>query len=133
MHNGSCLCGTVRYQISGELGPGYFCHCQRCRKASGSAFGANAMVRSEDFVVTAGKASFNCFKAQTGLGRYFCAECGSPIMSVRESQPEVMRIRLGTLDTPLPQPPQAHIFVSSKAAWDVIHDTLPQYPERPPT
>ena len=54
------------------------------------------------------------------------------IMSVRDTQPEVMRIRLGTLDTPVTKPPVAHIFAASKAAWDVIHDDLPQYPERPP-
>ena len=131
MHKGSCLCGTVRYEVRGQLGPGYFCHCQRCRKASGSAFGANAMADAKDFVVTAGEESFKCFKAATGLGRYFCAQCGSPIMSQRASQPEVLRIRLGTLDTPLPAPPGAHIFVGSKAEWDLIDDDLPQYPERP--
>lgn len=133
MHKGSCLCGTVHYEIHGEFGPGYFCHCGRCRKASGSAFGANAMIASRDFSVTAGEASFQFFKAETGLKRYFCGECGSPIMSVRDSAPEVMRIRLGTLDTPIAKPPIAHIFAASKAEWDVIHDDLPQYAERPPS
>ena len=90
------------------------------------------MAAAKDFVVTAGEASFKCFKAETGLRRYFCSECGSPIMSVRDSQPEVMRIRLGTLDTPISQPPIAHIFAASKAAWDVIHDDLPQHAERAP-
>ena len=132
MNQGSCLCGTVRYEIRGELGPGYFCHCGRCRKASGSAFGANAMIASSDFSVTSGHASFKCFQAATGLKRYFCGECGSPIMSVRDTQPEVMRIRLGTLDTPVTKPSVAHIFSASKAAWDVIHDDLPQHAERPP-
>ena len=91
------------------------------------------MAAAKDFVVTAGEASFKSYKADTGLKRYFCAECGSPIMSVRDAQPEVMRIRLGTLDTPISQPPIAHIFAASKAAWDVIHDDLPQYAERPPS
>lgn len=132
MHKGSCLCGTVRYEIRGNLGAGYYCHCRRCRKASGTVFGANVMIDSKDFVVTAGQSSLKCYKADTGLGRHFCAECGSPIMSVRDSQPDVMRVRLGTLDTPLDIPPRAHIFCASKAEWEVIHDTLPQYPERPP-
>ena len=43
-----------------------------------------------------------------------------------------MRVRLGTLDTPLGQGPQAHIYVDSKADWWEIRDDLPQYPEAPP-
>ena len=132
MNKGSCLCGKVQYEVRGELGPGYYCHCQRCRKASGSAFGTNAMIDSKDFVVTAGQESFKGYTASTGLTRYFCAECGSPITSVRASQPEVTRVRLGTLDTPVAKPPMGHIFVGSKAAWDMIHDDLPQYEARPP-
>ena len=132
MHQGSCLCGIVRYEVRGELGPGYFCHCGRCRKASGSAFGANAMIASGDFVVTAGEASFKFFQAESGLRRYFCGACGSPIISVRDTQPEVMRLRLGTLDTPITKPPASHIFAASKAEWDVINDAFPQYAERPP-
>ena len=69
MHKGSCLRGNVEYEIRGELEPDYFCHCGRCRKASGSAFGANAMIASRDFSVTAGEASFRFFKAETGLTR----------------------------------------------------------------
>lgn len=132
MNKGSWLCGTVKYEVRSELGPSYFCHCGRCRQASGSAFGTNAMVASSDFTVTAGAASFKFYKAATGLKRYCCAECGSPITSVRDSQPEVLRIRLGTIDTPITKPPIAHIFAASKAAWDVIHDDLPQYAERAP-
>ena len=132
MNHGSCLCGTVRYEVRGELGVAYFCHCGRCRKASGSAFGTNAMIASRDFAVTAGEASFKFFKAESGLRRYFCSACGSSIISVRDTQPEVMRLRLGTLDTPVAKPPVAHIFAASKAEWDVIHDDFPQYAERPP-
>ena len=130
MYKGSCLCGTVQYEVRGEFGAGFFCHCKRCRKASGSAFGANVMAAAKDFVVTAGQASFKSYKADTGLKRYFCAECGSPIMSVRDSLPDVIRVRLGTLDTPGPAP-GAHIYVGSKAEWDVIRDGLPQHLERP--
>jgi hypothetical protein len=60
----------------------------------------------------------------------FCAHCGSPIISRRDSFPDVVRLRLGTLDTPVTAP-SAHIFVASKAAWWEIRDQLPQHPERP--
>ncbi len=132
MHRGSCLCGAVQYEIDGDVGQAYFCHCQRCRKAGGAAVAANVMAASNDFTVTAGAAALKCYDGGTGVRRYFCAQCGSPILSRREGQDDIVRVRMGTLDTPVPAPPGAHNFVGSKAAWDVIHDDLPQYQERPP-
>ena len=49
MHSGSCLCGAIRYEIRGELGPIVLCHCAQCRKAQGSAFASNAAVKATDF------------------------------------------------------------------------------------
>lgn len=131
MHSGSCLCGTVRYEVRGQIGPGYYCHCSRCRKASGSAFASNAVVALEDFVVVEGGDALRTYTAPTGLHRVFCSRCGSPIISRREGVPQV-RVRLGTLDTPLAAGPQAHIFTASKAEWWEIRDDLPQHSEAPP-
>ncbi len=61
----------------------------------------------------------------------FCQNCGSPIFSWRESNPEFARIRIGTLDTPISTKPTAHIFVGSKAEWDQICDDLPRHHEMP--
>ncbi|MFC5569571.1 GFA family protein [Lysobacter yangpyeongensis] len=131
MHTGSCLCGSVRYEIRGDIGPGFYCHCTRCRKASGTAFASNALVAADDFVITAGREALKTFIAESGLHRSFCGNCGSPIISQRAGVPQV-RVRLGTLDTPLGHGPQAHIYVDSKAEWWDIHDDLTQYPEAPP-
>lgn len=132
MHTGSCLCGAVHYEIRGDIGPGFYCHCARCRKASGSVFASNAVVALDDFVVTAGADALKTFVAETGLHRSFCGNCGSPIISRREGVPQV-RVRLGTLDTPLGQGPQAHIYVDSKAGWcELPNDGLARYPEAPP-
>jgi hypothetical protein len=133
MHTGSCLCGTIRYEIRGDFGAGFYCHCARCRKASGTAFASNAVVAADEFVITAGGESLKTFVADTGLHRSFCGNCGSPIISRREGVPQV-RVRLGTLDTPLGagHGPQAHIYVDSKADWWEIRDGLPQYPNAPP-
>ncbi|GAB3354320.1 GFA family protein [Lysobacter tyrosinilyticus] len=131
MHTGSCLCGSVRYEIRGDIGAGFYCHCTRCRKAGGSAFASNSVVEIQDFVVTAGADTLKTFTAESGLHRSFCGNCGSPIISRREGVPQV-RVRLGTLDTPLGQGPHAHIYVDSKADWWEIHDELPQHAEAPP-
>lgn len=132
MHRGSCLCGTVQYSIDGDFGTAYFCHCQRCRKAGGAAVAANVMAAAKDFAVTAGAASLKCYDGGKGVRRYFCAQCGSPILSRRDGQDGIVRVRMGTLDTPVTVPPGTHNFVGSKAVWDLIHDDLPQYQERPP-
>jgi hypothetical protein len=132
MYRGSCLCGQVRYEIRGEIGIGYFCHCSRCRKATGTAFASSAVVAAKDFYVIQGAATLKSFSVN-GLHRMFCAECGSPIISKRDAMPDAVRVRLGSLDTPLERGPKGHIFVDSKADWFEIHDFLPQYPQWPST
>lgn len=133
MFKGSCLCGSIQYQIT-EFDQGFmFCHCSRCRKASGSAFASNASVKTVNFKIVEGQESLKLFKTAAGVTRSFCNHCGSPIYSQRETTPEMIRIRMGTLNTPLNGiiKPSAHIFVESKAEWDTIADQLPQYPEYP--
>lgn len=131
MHKGSCLCGGVRYEILGQLGPIIYCHCSKCRKANGSAFLAASQISAQDFRVVEGEALLRSFRNDAGVHRVFCGNCGSPIISKRETMPDVIRVRIGTLDTPVDGKVTAHIFVGSKAEWDEIHDTAPQYQERP--
>lgn len=127
-HTGSCQCGAVMYEVHGELKAPYFCHCSRCRKNSGSAFTSNAVIAPEDFVVVKGEECLKSFTTDTGVNRVFCAECGSPIMVWQGDQ---MRLRLGSLDTTMSTPPEAHIFVASKAEWFEFHDDLPKHAGRP--
>ena len=49
MLRGSCLCGGIVYEIDALLGPGIYCHCSQCRKASGTAFATNASVPTTAF------------------------------------------------------------------------------------
>ncbi|HWK55565.1 MAG TPA: GFA family protein [Hyphomicrobiales bacterium] len=130
-HQGSCLCGAVTYEITGDLGEGYYCHCMRCQKASGSAFATNARIAPEQFHLTGGADVLKSYVNEgTGLVRKFCGNCGSPIVSER-STPAILAVRLGTLDTPLRRRPVGHIFVESQAEWDVMTDDLPRFMQRP--
>jgi len=131
MLKGSCLCNSIQYEIHGELGQAMMCHCSKCRKANGSAFAVNAVVKTAEFKITAGQNYVSEFESSPGVFRSFCKKCGSPLVSRRPSQPDVLRLRIGTLDTPVDVKPAAHIFVGSKAMWDEIHDDVPQYDERP--
>jgi hypothetical protein len=133
MHRGSCQCGTVRYEIHGDLGPIVLCHCGQCRKAQGSAFAANAPVRAADFVIVAGWDALAEYESSPGKTRAFCRRCGSPIFSRRDALPGVVRLRVGTLDSRIEGKPTAHIYAASKAEWDEIHDDLPQYAAQEPS
>ncbi|HEX6734018.1 MAG TPA: GFA family protein, partial [Azonexus sp.] len=101
MHKGSCLCGTVEYEINSPLGPIVYCHCSRCRKANGSAFTAASPVAAADFCVVKGQESLRTYTNATSVHRVFCGTCGSPIITKRDSQPDTVRVRIGTLDTPV--------------------------------
>ena len=127
MNQGHCLCGKIRYEVRGAIGPIVLCHCSECRRAQGSAFAANAQIRTEDFVLLTGAEQIKEYQDSPDKLRAFCRNCGSPIYSHRPSRPEVLRLRLGTLETPLATRPVAHIFATSKADWDEITDHLPQY------
>lgn len=131
VHRGSCLCGGVRYEYSGDFGLFTLCHCSQCRKAQGSAFVAVLPVDSAGFRLVQGESLLKAYSASPGKERVFCGVCGSPLFSRLLSRPEVLRLRAGTLDTPLGRKPDAHIFATSKAGWYDIHDDLPQYAERP--
>jgi hypothetical protein len=61
----------------------------------------------------------------------FCTRCGSPLYSRRPGPPEILRLRIGTLDTPLNRKPSSHIFFHDKAEWFDMHDEVPKYSQRP--
>ena len=132
MIHGSCLCGAVKYEFDGDLGPIVCCHCSMCRKAQGTAFATNAPVEVAKFRITQGEPVLRAYSSSPGKWRCFCSTCGSPLFSKRDSHPGVIRLRVGTLDTRITARPTAHIHVASKAEWFEILDGLPQYPEFEP-
>ncbi|MGD8380238.1 MAG: GFA family protein [Gammaproteobacteria bacterium] len=131
MLKGSCLCGAVKYEIHGDLRKVLMCHCRNCRKASGAAFATNAVVDPSDLKITQGEDRIAEYESTPGVLRRFCPNCGSPLYSRRPANPTFIAVRMGTLDTPVDIRPSGHIFVGSKAEWDVIHDDLPQFEELP--
>jgi len=131
-YKGSCLCETVKFEITGEIHDLVFCHCSRCRKAQGSAFATNGNVLASDFHFITGEENLTGYESSPGQTKYFCKSCGSPIMSKTASAPNQVRIRLGTIDSDISERPIAHIFAASKANWDTICDGLPEYPTYKP-
>jgi hypothetical protein len=127
MLRGKCLCEDVRFEITGPVGPLGYCHCSQCRRASGSAFGANADVHRSDLRFTSGEERIREYESSPGCFRAFCSRCGSPIYKRRASAPDVARIRLGLLEDDPGVRARVHAFVSDKAPWYEITDSLPQF------
>src|SRR6185369_2085748 len=100
--SGGCLCGAVRYTVSAPITELRACHCTHCQKASGGAGSVNAVLPSSALRVTQGTPKRYDAKADSGrtLHRFFCGGCGSPIYSQRESRPDTIVLRAGTLDKP---------------------------------
>ncbi|MFK7896139.1 MAG: GFA family protein [Myxococcota bacterium] len=131
MLTGRCQCAGVRFSISGKLGPAGLCHCEQCRRANGSAFAANAPVRTQYFKIEEGLELLREFESSPNKFRAFCSRCGSPIYSRHDSEPDIRRVRLGTLDGDPGRQPLAHLWVSDKASWYTIDADLPKFAEGP--
>ncbi|MGD2119615.1 MAG: GFA family protein [Chromatiales bacterium] len=127
MYQGGCLCGKVRFEISGPIDSIVYCHCSQCRKAQGSAFAANGFVQTTDFHFVSGEQELTGYQHTPGQTKYFCKHCGSPIISKTDKQPQQVRVRLGAIETDINERPLAHIFTTSKANWEDICGDLPQY------
>ena len=129
---GSCLCGSVRYKVTGDPQRFYHCYCSRCRKASGTGHATNLMLANAKLVFTSGESLLKRYKVPDAqrFTRQFCSNCGS---SVARDVPEIEAVVIpaGSLDNPAPIKPQARIFWDSRADWSCDGDSLPRYAEYP--
>ena len=123
---GSCLCGGVGYEVDLPIGRFVNCHCSRCRKASGSAYSANAAVAPEAFRWTRGAdllVRYDLPQAKS-FANAFCRICGAALPHPTRSGREVI-IPAGTLDDDPGTTPTADVHWSSRAAW-FRTDALPR-------
>ena len=127
MNEGGCFCGQVRFVASGfsEI---FKCHCSKCRKVFGGASSAAALIPGDQFQWLRGQEEIKLYRSASGFHRYFCRDCGSVLPQFVESL-EQWWIPVGTLDADPGVPLAAHIYVDSKAEWEVIADGLPQFAE----
>jgi hypothetical protein len=125
--HGGCLCGAIRYELDAPPGGAEYCHCAMCRKASGSAFSANAVVPASALRVVSGLDSLKEYASSGNRRKCFCGNCGSQLFIRRGGDAQVVVVTLGSLDAGFVDAPRRHVFVGSKAAWHRIDGDLPQY------
>ena len=132
MLTGGCLCGTVRFEIDGALGPITCCHCSRCRRASGSAYVAAASVDATSFRVTAGDECVAEYESSPRNRRAFCTRCGSQLWGRHDDYP-VVRVRAGGIDQDPGTRIAAHMMMSSRAEWlEDADDAVEEFAELAP-
>lgn len=127
---GECFCGDIGYEINGALREARSCHCSRCRKAFSSQASSYALVDPADFRWVRGAGLLTTYVSQPDFALQFCSRCGSSLCATYQG--EIHGIMLGCLN----EDPQieigAHIFVGSKAGWEVIPEGVTQYEEHAP-
>ncbi len=130
--NGSCLCGSVKYEVSGESKRFYHCHCQRCRKATGTGHASNLLMSPQTGINwLQGEDQLQRFKVPDAERFYncFCKNCGSPMPRLAPLLDMVI-IPAGSLDSTPSISPEGRIFGDSRAEWS-CSDDLPVYAEYP--
>lgn len=124
---GECFCGQITYEIKGELSPARCCHCSRCRKAFNGASSAISRLEPGQFNWTGGEGFLTLHENMYGLGIAFCSKCGTTLAVVNDG--EVFAVTLGSLNDDPKVEIGEHIFVGSKACWDEIGGSAPQFEE----
>jgi hypothetical protein len=123
MLKGSCLCGAVQFQLTGELRPPLACHCTQCRKSSGHFWAATEVARNK-LTITKDE-GLAWYRSSEQARRGFCRLCGSSLFWEMIGEDSVS-VGVGTIDGSTGLAIAEHIFVADKGDYYQIADGLPQ-------
>ena len=124
-HFGSCLCGAVRFEVEGDFEKFFLCHCEHCRKDTGSAHAANLFSSVATLKWVAGEDKTTLFTLpSTRHSKCFCSFCGSALPTL-QMEGQMLVVPAGSLNSEVPLRPDAHLFGSSRASWDKGLDRIP--------
>ena len=125
MLKGGCFCSRVTYEVEGALESGRCCHCSRCRKAFSGASSAYAELSAGSKVKWTGEDDPAVYPTGDGFAIGFCRTCGSTLCGFFDDA--VHGLTLGCVDGDPGVEIAQHIFVGSKAPWDHIGGSAPQF------
>ena len=125
---GGCLCGAVRYRVTGTALSRGICHCRTCRRASGAPSVAWVTFRSSDVSFTADPAGEpTILRSSPPVLRTFCGRCGTPLTYRHESDPDTIDITTVSLDLPESFAPEREIWIDDMLSWEALNPDLPHY------
>jgi hypothetical protein len=130
---GSCLCTQVKFEVTGEAKRFYYCHCSRCRKATGTGHASNLFLQPASLRWVSGAEQIRSFKPPEALRftNQFCGNCGSRLPR-QVGNTDTVVIPAGSLDVEPPIKPHARIFYGSRADWSCSGDGIDVYAEYAP-
>lgn len=121
MLQGSCLCGSVRFETAAKPLGASMCHCSQCRKQSGGIW-SSAYVGQEDLQISG---PVKWFASSEAAQRGFCPECGA-FLFWKANDEDTVSFSLGSVDGPTGLRLRKHIFVADKGDYYDISDGVPQ-------
>lgn len=130
---GTCQCGAVRYECTGEPFVVVVCHCTECRKQSASAFGLSLPVARDGFRLTKGAPQFWSRRGGSGIEirSAFCPQCGSRLWDEPQDAGDIVVLKGGSLDEPPDLTKAIHIWTRSKLPGVLIPAEARQFPGEP--
>ena len=130
---GRCLCGKISYTIFAPPRVMSQCHCEDCRKATGTGHASNAFFKQKDVHISGEPSSYGSV-ADNGFSvtRYFCPVCGSPLFGKLGSLKNVLAVAVGSLDDSSWFKPSAVVYNKHKPHWDFMDPGISVYEEMPP-
>ena len=117
-YEGGCLCGDIRYRVSGEPDRVAVCHCRYCQLRTGAPFGSLVYFEAPNVEISEGKPSHFSFTSESGSGwqTSFCSRCATTLFVELEKRPGLIAISYGTFDPPTFHfPITREVFTRSKA------------------
>lgn len=128
-HEGSCLCGAVRFTATGSLRGVVYCHCSQCRKQTGHYYAATNV--ADDDLAIRGAENITWYEASSYAKRGFCSVCGSALFWKRNEAEEIS-VMAGAFEQPTGLKGESHIFTVDKGDYYDITDGLPQFERSTP-
>ena len=122
--SGSCLCGAIRFEVTGPLRQVIACHCRQCRKTSGHHVAASAALRPE--LSVRGEDNLTWYASSDTARRGFCATCGSQLFWDQYAS-DTISIFAGTLDGETGVSIAQHIFCADKGDYYALDDSAEKF------
>jgi hypothetical protein len=121
--SGGCMCGAVRYRVTGPLRSVVMCHCTQCRRQTGHVMASTAARRADLHLESAGELRW--YAASSEARRGFCGRCGSVLFWDAVGRAYVS-ITAGSLDDSRGLETAWHIFTADKGGYYEIEPDVPQ-------
>lgn len=122
---GGCLCGAIRYRVTGAPQATSLCHCNSCRRATGGPSLAWVIFDEDKVEIIKGRLAI--YESSPGVERGFCGRCGTSLSYRRANRPGLFDFTTISLDDPDAFPPDKEIWIEDKVAWETLDPDLPHY------